>query len=68
MTLADAEDLGATSRADGLSCWSAILQSYGLGIFHFSFSPALNTISLHPDSPSTPYLMIRIARLVLLVN
>ena len=68
MTLADAEDLSATSRAGVLSCWPAILQGYGLRIFHFSFSPALNTISLHIDSPSTPYLMVRIARLILLVN
>jgi len=68
MTLADAENLGATSRADVLSCRPAILQSYGLRISHFSFGPALNTVSLHPDSPFTPYLMIRIANLALLIN
>ena len=47
MALADAEDLGATNRADIPSCRSAILHDYGLGIFHLPLGPALNTISLH---------------------
>ena len=51
MALADAEDLSATNRTDGLSCWCAILQSYDLGIFHFSFGPAFNTIGFQIESP-----------------
>ena len=47
MALADAEDLGATSRADSLSCRPAILHDNDLGIVHFSLGPALNTIGLH---------------------
>ena len=47
MALADAEDLGATSRADVLNCRPVILHDYGLGIFHFPLGLALNTIGLH---------------------
>ena len=68
MALADAEDLGATSRADILSCRSAILHGYDFGIFHFPLGLALNTIRLHPDSPFTLYLQCRVANLTLLVN
>jgi hypothetical protein len=68
MALADAEDLGATNRADILSCRLAILHGYDLGISHFPLGPALNTVSLHPDSPFTQYLQSRVANLTLLVN
>ena len=68
MAFTDAEDLGATSRADVLSCRPTILHGYDLGILHFPLGPALNTIRLHRDSPFTPYLLCRVTNLTLLVN
>jgi hypothetical protein len=47
LTLPDPEHLSATCRAHTPSCRSTILHRYSLGIFHFLFSSAFNTVRLH---------------------
>ena len=47
LPLPDSEHLSTACRAYTLSCWFAILHSYGPGIPHFPFGTALHTICLH---------------------
>jgi len=50
-TFADSKHLGATSGADTLCRWFAILHGYGPGISHFPLGTALNAIRFHSSPP-----------------
>ena len=47
LALPYSEHLGATYGAHPLSCRPAVLHSYALGVPHFPFGPAFDTIGLH---------------------
>jgi len=47
LSLANSEHLRTAYWAGSLGCWLAVLHRYAPGIFHFSLSPALDTICLH---------------------
>ena len=44
------EHFGPTYGAHTLSSWLTILHGYALGIFHFPFSAAFDTICLHEST------------------
>jgi len=50
VTLSNSKHLSPTYGAHTLSRWPAVLQSYGLGILHFPFGSALETVCLHQST------------------